>query len=419
VQEVLPAVTGTPLLMDLTALADPDRAGQLLASRLVYRQLGRGAGWLLPPVAVALLLRIPLVVHALSRSDELAHLQRWLLIEAVGLVLDVALVAGLAWLIARTVYAALAGSRLGPRGAQLFVPVIRRSWLELDVQHELRARLLVADTPTGELTLPERLVLRRSRPRPTSPQVVAEVPGHASWPVREPGLVSRAERDRVRRIAAIAASAVGVISVLSAVTLPLGLRLRGLLELLPIELPQTAAAGVVFVGTALLLLARGLRRGASLAWAIAVALLAATAVLHLLKGIDVEESLIALGVRLAGQASRGLPGAPGRPAVAAHGWGLGLNFAVQRAVLAGEYPGGLITDLHRAVLQRFSESMQIESLWRYNQKFASPGGRGTYCWPIWPWRSCRGWRWRAPRANCRWSVGCWVVGRRRPSAPVR
>lgn len=369
VQEVLPAVTrATPLLADLTDLADPNRAGQLLASRLVYRQLGRRAGWLVLPLAIALGLRIPVVVRALSRSDDLAHLQRWILLAGAGLLVDVALVAGLAWFVARSVYAALAGSRLGPRGAHLngaprttaaalcadgyaglitghthqpeltavpggfyansgcglrcldshparlglppvFAPLVRRSWVELDVQHDVRARLFTADTPDGDLTWPERLVLKRKRSAGasgasgasagasgTGPQEVAAVPGHAGWPVREPQLAARARRDRVRRRAAVAVVVVGLLGIASALTLPLGLRLQGLLELLPIELPQGAAAGVVVVAVAMLMLARGLRRGSRAAWAVTLGMLGASAVLHLLKGIDVEESLLALAV---------------------------------------------------------------------------------------------------------------------------
>ena len=44
---------------------------------------------------------------------------------------------------------------------------------------------------------------------------------------------------------------------------------------------------------------------------------------------------------------------------------LGLNFAAMRAVLAGEEGGGI----QRWLLKRMSDSMQIESLWRFNAKF--------------------------------------------------
>jgi lysyl-tRNA synthetase class 2 len=50
------------------------------------------------------------------------------------------------------------------------------------------------------------------------------------------------------------------------------------------------------------------------------------------------------------------------------GRGLGLNFAVMRSVLAEDQPG-LGQRVERRVLGWLSESMQIESLWRYNAKF--------------------------------------------------
>jgi lysylphosphatidylglycerol synthetase-like protein (DUF2156 family) len=49
--------------------------------------------------------------------------------------------------------------------------------------------------------------------------------------------------------------------------------------------------------------------------------------------------------------------------------GLGLNFATMRAVLAGEAGGGIGTRVEQRLLQRLGDSMQIESLWRYNAKF--------------------------------------------------
>jgi lysylphosphatidylglycerol synthetase-like protein (DUF2156 family)/UDP-2,3-diacylglucosamine pyrophosphatase LpxH len=49
--------------------------------------------------------------------------------------------------------------------------------------------------------------------------------------------------------------------------------------------------------------------------------------------------------------------------------GLGLNFATMRAVMAGERGAGLTGRMERWVFSRMSDSMQIESLWRYNEKF--------------------------------------------------
>jgi lysylphosphatidylglycerol synthetase-like protein (DUF2156 family) len=48
---------------------------------------------------------------------------------------------------------------------------------------------------------------------------------------------------------------------------------------------------------------------------------------------------------------------------------LGLNFATMRAVLAGEAGDGMTQRIERWLLRRMSDSMQIESLWRFNAKF--------------------------------------------------
>ncbi|HEX3839874.1 MAG TPA: phosphatidylglycerol lysyltransferase domain-containing protein [Acidimicrobiales bacterium] len=49
--------------------------------------------------------------------------------------------------------------------------------------------------------------------------------------------------------------------------------------------------------------------------------------------------------------------------------GLGLNFATMRAIVSGETTGGAWTSLERNVLHRFSDTMQIESLWKFNKKY--------------------------------------------------
>jgi lysylphosphatidylglycerol synthetase-like protein (DUF2156 family) len=48
---------------------------------------------------------------------------------------------------------------------------------------------------------------------------------------------------------------------------------------------------------------------------------------------------------------------------------LGLNFAVLRAVLAGGEDANMARRLERWMLRQLSDSMQIESLWRFNAKF--------------------------------------------------
>jgi lysyl-tRNA synthetase class 2 len=57
--------------------------------------------------------------------------------------------------------------------------------------------------------------------------------------------------------------------------------------------------------------------------------------------------------------------------------GLGLNFATFRAVVSGEMEGGPWVKVQRKVLHHFSDTMQIESLWRFNEKY-DPWWRPRY-----------------------------------------
>jgi lysylphosphatidylglycerol synthetase-like protein (DUF2156 family) len=49
--------------------------------------------------------------------------------------------------------------------------------------------------------------------------------------------------------------------------------------------------------------------------------------------------------------------------------GVALNFATLRSVVSGASGDGRTESLKRWLLRRLSDSMQIESLWRYNAKF--------------------------------------------------
>jgi len=100
-------------------------------------------------------------------------------------------------------------------------------------------------------------------------------------------------RDRSRRVAAYGVAALGVLGLLSAASRPIRGRLEGLLQVVPFLVPRTAAVTLVFVSFALLLTARGLRRGHHVAWLAAIVLLAVSVALHVAKGIDVEEAVLA------------------------------------------------------------------------------------------------------------------------------
>jgi lysylphosphatidylglycerol synthetase-like protein (DUF2156 family) len=59
------------------------------------------------------------------------------------------------------------------------------------------------------------------------------------------------------------------------------------------------------------------------------------------------------------------------------GRGLGLNFAVMKAVLKGEIDRSRFGDAERKLISRLAEGTQIESLYRFNDKF-NPEWRRRY-----------------------------------------
>ncbi len=89
---------------------------------------------------------------------------------------------------------------------------------------------------------------------------------------------------------------VGLVTLLSAVSPSLGDRTRLVNELVPDVFPAAAATGAAAVGLVLIVLSRALRRGKARAWLLATVLAAVAAVLHLLKGLDVEEALLSVAL---------------------------------------------------------------------------------------------------------------------------
>jgi lysylphosphatidylglycerol synthetase-like protein (DUF2156 family) len=101
---------------------------------------------------------------------------------------------------------------------------------------------------------------------------------------------------RIRRRASGALVAAGMLNMVSAVTPPLRYRLAWLRAAVPLAVPQAAAVAVALAGLGLLLLSRGVRRGQRRAWLVALVLATGSAVLHLVKGVDVEEVVVASAV---------------------------------------------------------------------------------------------------------------------------
>ncbi|MCW2780591.1 MAG: hypothetical protein JWR35_1040 [Marmoricola sp.] len=85
---------------------------------------------------------------------------------------------------------------------------------------------------------------------------------------------------------------VGLITVISSLLPSLRGRVHLVLDVVPDFFPAAATTGALAVGTILMLLSRALRRGKFRAWLVATILTAMTVVLHLIKGLDIEEAVL-------------------------------------------------------------------------------------------------------------------------------
>ena len=202
----------------------------------------------------------------------------------------------------------------------VFLATRQVGWLELEAGNELHARLVHGGRELPGATWLERLAAqsgprlpRRPAPAglpryPASPRpapgghpvapppglavaVVAAFPHGEPWP---PVVTRGRQRAWVRRLAALFVAAAGFISLISALSEPIKDRLAAVRGVVPIAVPEAATALTALGGLALLLVARGVRRGQRRAWVVCEALLLLVAVLHLVKGVDVEETVVSL-----------------------------------------------------------------------------------------------------------------------------
>ena len=171
----------------------------------------------------------------------------------------------------------------------------QQSWIEIEAGARLHVRLNFGMQQPPTSTFLERLATRAPHPDLARPEGVARWPEGNDWPVRPPvGL----ERRRARRIGAIAIAFAGMVDLVSAILPPVGLRLAAVRDVVPLAVSQAAAMVVALLGLLLMLVARGVLRGQRHAWLAAEVALFSTFVLHVVKGLDFEEALVAAAIGL-------------------------------------------------------------------------------------------------------------------------
>jgi lysylphosphatidylglycerol synthetase-like protein (DUF2156 family) len=178
----------------------------------------------------------------------------------------------------------------------------QETMVEVETGADLHIRLMHAEVDLPLATLGERLLTHdavvkgKTAAADLHPELVASWPGGASWPPAPEVAADRVRVRRIRRIAATALFVAGLIDLLSAVTTPVHHHIRLISQYVPIEVTQAAGALVAISGIGMIMLARGVLKGQRRSWLVAVGLLVASLVLHIIHAADVITLVVCAGV---------------------------------------------------------------------------------------------------------------------------
>ena len=177
----------------------------------------------------------------------------------------------------------------------VFTSVDRLGIVEIEAASTVQVRLYAGESPRHRARLLERLVadsnVQPAPPRDTS--IVGSWPTGDPFPVTIERLRDQRRQRTVRRWASGLLFAGGLINVVVTASPPLHRRLHTVLTVLPIGAAESAAALTAVAGVAMIMTARGIRRGQRRAWFLAVGVLAFTIITHLVRGGTLAASLFA------------------------------------------------------------------------------------------------------------------------------
>jgi lysylphosphatidylglycerol synthetase-like protein (DUF2156 family) len=170
--------------------------------------------------------------------------------------------------------------------------------LEVETGADLHLRLMQAEADLPLATLGERLLTHdvvvhgRTKAVDLHPELVAGWPSGASYPPAPEVAADHIRVRRLRRVAAASLFLAGVIDLFSAITSPLRTHLHLIAQYVPVDVTQAAGALVAISGIGLIMLSRGVLKGQRRAWLVAVGLLTASLILHLIHAADVLSLLV-------------------------------------------------------------------------------------------------------------------------------
>jgi lysylphosphatidylglycerol synthetase-like protein (DUF2156 family) len=287
------------LLVNLLILAFVEALVVSVAGLIVRRRFDKGAR-----MAYAPELSEPLSLTHVHDVDALEFARRVAERGGAGAVIGGAPRPALAFL-DRGVCAAPGPSRtvLVERRGRLGLPPVfssvdRLGVVEIEAASAVHVRLYAGETNRRRGTLLERLVADANvQPAPsTLTSTVGSWPTGNPFPVTIERLRDQRHQRTIRRWASGLLFLDGLVNVVVTASPPLRSRLASVLTYLPLGVAKSAAALTAVAGIALIMTARGVRRGQRRAWFLAVAVLAVTIVAHLVRGGGIISPLLAASI---------------------------------------------------------------------------------------------------------------------------
>ena len=180
----------------------------------------------------------------------------------------------------------------------VFSSVDRLGLVEIEAASTVQVRLIAGETPRRRATLLERLATGASvQPAPsTDTTTIGSWPSGQPFPLNAERLTFQRTQRTIRRVASGLVFFDGLANVAVTTVRPLRSHLHLVLTILPLEVAKSAAALTAVAGIAMIMLARGIRRGQRRSWLLAVTILAVTVVAHALRGGTIVSLLIALAI---------------------------------------------------------------------------------------------------------------------------
>ena len=177
----------------------------------------------------------------------------------------------------------------------VFTSVDRLGVVEIEAASTVQVRLYAGETRRARERLLEKIVAHTYvQPAPSgATSTVGSWPTGNPFPVTVERLKEQRRQRTVRRWASGLVFLEGLINVIVTATPPLRSRLHEVQTMFPLGVAQSAAAFTAVAGIAMIMMARGIRRGQRRAWFVACVVLAVTVFAHVLLGGTVLASLIA------------------------------------------------------------------------------------------------------------------------------